>query len=319
MSSPPTQEVYWQQLRYTVSAEIAERLTVLLEAFGADAVTTENAGADEFYEVAFPGTPSWRTVHLTALFAQTADVLTIRDTTLKALAGAGATEVPNTLEKLQDQDWVRVWLDTFKPTQVGEQLWVVPTWMEPVDPAARNIRLDPGLAFGTGTHATTFMCLDWISRQNLGGQMVLDYGSGSGILAIAAIMAGATHADAVDIDPLANDACRFNASINHISEQSLSHCVKAYLPHELPARAGGYALVIANILAEVILALKDLLTDQVSPAGTLLLTGILKQQAAQVMRAYEEQFDFTIQEKDHWVLLIGQRRQPTMSASKPTL
>jgi ribosomal protein L11 methyltransferase len=278
------------------------------ESLAADAVTTENAGNDEFYEVAFPGTPSWETVRVTALFNQDADIHAIKNLTLAALAKIGVEEVPHTLEKLDDQDWERVWLNSFAPIEVGKNLWVVPSWCEPVDAGARNIRLDPGLAFGTGTHATTFMCLNWISQQDLASQSVLDYGSGSGILAIAAIMSGAIHADAVDIDPLAVQACTLNAQRNSFQGVSIDNLMHAYLPDALPDQHGTYNLVIANILAEVILQLKNILMGHVAASGTLLLTGILKEQADKVIKAYSDSFDFTVLHKDHWVLLIGRRR-----------
>ena len=299
---------HWHQFRLTVQAELVGPVSELLESFGCAALTSENAGEDEFYEVAFPGTPSWDTVRVTALFNEDADIKSIESLTLAALKKIGVEEVPHTLEKLADQDWERVWLDSFSPIQVGKDLWVVPSWCEPVEIESRNIRLDPGLAFGTGTHATTFMCLDWISRQDLKAQTVLDYGSGSGILAIASIMSGAVHADAVDIDPLAVEACVSNAQRNTFAGLGISESMRSYLPNDLPDQKKQYDLVIANILAEVILMLKGTLITHVAPSGTLLLTGILKQQADKVMAAFSESFDFTVQEKDHWVLLIGRCR-----------
>ena len=303
-----TKNAHWHQFRLTVQSELVNPLSELFDSFGAAAVTTENAGEDEFYEVAFPGTPSWETVRVTALFNEGTNIKAIQNLTIAALQKVGVEEVPHTLEKLADQDWERVWLDSFSPIKVGNELWVVPSWCELVDQDSRNIRLDPGLAFGTGTHATTFMCLDWISRQDLTTQSVLDYGSGSGILAIASIMSGAVHADAVDIDPLAVEACVSNAQRNTFAGSAIEESMCAYLPNDLPDRNKHYELVIANILAEVILNLKDTLTTHVALSGTLLLTGILKQQADKVMAAFSESFDFTVQEKDHWVLLIGRRR-----------
>jgi ribosomal protein L11 methyltransferase len=303
-----TANAHWHQFRLTVQSELVDPLSELLDSIGAAAVTTENAGDDEFYEVAFPGTPSWETVRVTALFNEDADIKAIQNLTLSALKKIGVEEIPHTLEKLADQDWERVWLDSFSPIKVGKDLWVVPSWCDPVEIDSRNIRLDPGLAFGTGTHATTFMCLDWISRQHLKTQTVLDYGSGSGILAIASIMSGAEHADAVDIDPLAVEACELNAQRNTFADVIISESMRAYLPNDLPDPIKTYDLVIANILAEVILMLKDTLIPHVAPSGTLLLTGILKQQSDKIMVAFSESFDFTVQEKDHWVLLIGRRR-----------
>jgi len=201
--------------------------------------------------------------------------------------------------KLVDQDWERVWLSSFKPIEVGTNLWVVPSWCEPSSPNARNIILDPGLAFGTGTHDTTHMCLQWIAEQNLESQTVLDYGSGSGILAIAALLSGATHADAVDIDPLAVDACIENAKRNGVPDK-----MNSYLPPDLPTQnQNSYDLVIANILAEVIIELREVLLGNLKPGGTLLLTGILASQAERVMAAFGEQFIFQQHDQGQWCLL----------------
>ncbi len=298
----------WFQFHVTVDSKLVEPLTTLFESLSAAAVTTENAGRDEFYEVAFPGTPSWDSVRVTGLFDGQSDIDKIKNLTLGALQENGVIKVPYTLERLEDQNWERVWLDSFKPIQVGDRLWVVPSWCEPVDESARNITLDPGLAFGTGTHATTFMCLDWISRQNLTGHKVLDYGSGSGILAIAALMSNASFADAVDIDPMAVDACRENAKRNEFNSISLNEKMAAFLPQDLPKSNAPYQLVIANILAEVILQLRELLTEAVAESGQLLLTGILNTQKDKVVSAFSNEFDFEVQEQDHWVLLIGQKR-----------
>lgn len=296
-------QISWVQTTFTVDAEQVDDLSTILETFLAQAVTTENAGQDEFYEVAFPGVPSWQKVCVTGLFDAAIDVTPIVEFVQQHFSQT-STEIPHTVDKLVDQDWERVWLDSFKPIQVGHALWVCPSWCEPSEPEARNITLDPGLAFGTGTHATTHMCLNWLSRQNLEGQQVLDYGSGSGILAIAAIMSGARHANAVDIDPLAITACDENAERNGVSAQ-----MNSYLPSQLPdTPAASYQLVIANILAEVIIELRDTLQLHLGANGTLLLTGILATQADRVIDAFGNDYVFTRQTQDHWCLLNGQRR-----------
>lgn len=298
-----SKQASWVQTTFVVDAEQVESLSATLEAFLAQAVTTENAGQDEFYEVAFPGKPSWQKVQVTGLFDSNIDVTPIVDFVRQQFTN-NSSEVPHTVNKLVDQDWERVWLSSFKPIQVGRELWVCPSWCEPTEPQARNIILDPGLAFGTGTHATTQLCLDWLSRENLDGQRVLDYGSGSGILAIAAIMSGADHADAVDIDPLAVEACKENAHRNGVASQ-----MGCYLPNEVsetkPAR---YGLVIANILAEVIIELRDTLLLHLKPDGRLLLTGILATQADKVVHAFGNDYVFTRQIQDQWCLLNGQRQ-----------
>lgn len=294
----------WIQATFVIDAADVEPMSDMLEGFLAQAITSENAGEDEFYEVAFPGMPDWRKVKLTALFNDTVDLSPIIDFIQNQFSASSQTEIPVSVEKLVDQDWERVWLTAFKPVQVGINLWVCPSWCEPVEPTARNIILDPGLAFGTGTHATTNMCLHWLATQNLDKQRVLDYGSGSGILAIAAIMSGANHADAVDIDPLAVTACTENAVRNKVEQQ-----LGSYLPAQLAdSPAQRYDLVIANILAEVIIELRDTLLHHLKPQGTLLLTGILSSQAEKVMACFGDDFTFVQQDNDQWCLLTAERK-----------
>jgi len=264
----------WLQTTFIVDADQVETVSTILETFLAQAVTTENAGEDEFYEVAFPGTPDWKKVRVTALFNQAVDCQPIINFVLNHLS---------------------------QSARVGHKLWVCPSWCEPSDPNARNILLDPGLAFGTGTHPTTHMCLRWLSTQDLTAHHVLDYGSGSGILAIAALMSGAKHADAVDIDPLAVDACIENAARNQVSDN-----MAGFLPSELSVEPQHrYELVIANILAEVIIELQDTLLLHCHANGRLLLTGILATQADRVIDAFKPEFTFEKQLQDQWCLLIG--------------
>jgi ribosomal protein L11 methyltransferase len=304
----------WIQATFVIDAADVDRLSDMLEGFLAQAITTENAGDDEFYEVAFPGTPDWLKVRVTALFNDTVELEPIIDFVRTQFSsssesgmpatGVPTKEIPVEIAKLVDQDWERVWLASFKPIQVGTDLWVCPSWCEATEPSARNIILDPGLAFGTGTHATTNMCLHWLADQQLDGQRVLDYGSGSGILAIAAIMSGADFADAVDIDPLAVDACIQNALRNKVDKQ-----MNACLPQQLPeSPAATYDLVIANILAEVIILLRDTLLLHLAPGGRLLLTGILSSQADKVTAAFGDQFEFNQQHKDQWCLITASRK-----------
>ena len=294
----------WIQATFVVDTADVDKMSDMLEGFLAQAVTSENAGEDEFYEVAFPGTPDWQKVKLTALFNDTVELEPIIEFVQTQFSSTTNTEIPVEIAKLVDQDWERVWLASFKPVQVGTDLWVCPSWCEPTTPTARNIILDPGLAFGTGTHATTNMCLNWLADQRLEGQRVLDYGSGSGILAIAAIMSGAEYAEAVDIDPLAVNACVENAARNKVDKQ-----MHACLPHQLPDQPkASYDLVIANILAEVIIELRDTLLLHLAPAGELLLTGILSTQAEKVKTTFGDAFEFNQQDKDQWCLITARRK-----------
>ena len=290
----------WSQLSLVVDANQVDLVTSMLEMFFAQAVTSENAGEDEFYEIAFPGTPDWQKVAVTGLFEEQVAIEPIIGFIHSQLSDQ---EVPTSVSKLVDQDWERVWLSSFKPIRVGTNLWVCPSWCDPVDAKAHNIILDPGLAFGTGTHATTAMCLNWLSDQKLDQQTVLDYGSGSGILAIAALFSGASQADAVDIDPLAVTACLENAKRNAVNDK-----MAAYLPEQIGTESQQpktYDLVIANILAEVIIELRDTLLVHLKLGGRLLLTGILNTQADQVIAAFGDDYKFDKQIRDQWCLLIS--------------
>jgi len=298
----------WIQATFVIDAEQVDSVTAMLETFLAQAITSENAGHDEYYEVAFPGIPSWQKVRLTALFDEAIDLSPIIEFVKAQLAKSHQLETPVTVAKLIDQDWERVWLDSFEPIEVGTNLWVCPSWCAPKDPLARNILLDPGLAFGTGTHATTHMCLRWLSEQSLTDKSVLDYGSGSGILAIAALMSGAKHADAVDIDPLAVTACMENAHRNKV-DQAMS----AWLPQDLPTEPRcRYNLVIANILADVIIELRDTLMHNLHPDGVLLLTGILDTQAERVMNAIGDHLEYDVFHQDQWCLLIATNKKSSL-------
>ncbi len=294
----------WIQATFVIDATDVDRLSDMLEGFLAQAITSENAGEDEFYEVAFPGTPDWNKVKLTALFNQSVELDPIIEFVQTQFSSTTKSEIPVNVDKLIDQDWERVWLNSFKPIQVGTNLWVCPSWCEPVQPNARNIVLDPGLAFGTGTHATTNMCLSWLADQDLHGKRVLDYGSGSGILAIAAILSAAEFAEAVDIDPLAVKACDENAKRNHVASK-----MHACLPTQLPnTPAATFELVIANILAEVIIELRDTLLLHLAPDGELLLTGILSSQADKVKAAFGNGYSFDQYNKDQWCLITARRK-----------
>jgi len=282
-----------------VDAGDVEPLSTMLEMFLAQAVTSTNAGVDEFYEVAFPGTPDWQKVAVTGLFDSAVELDPIIDFIHAELGSENGVEIPTSVEQLIDQDWQRVWLKSFRPIKVGHNLWVCPSWCDPIEPKQRNIILDPGLAFGTGTHATTHLCLQWLSEQKLDNQHVLDYGSGSGILAIAALLAGAEHVDAVDIDPLAVAASKENSQRNKMSDK-----MNSFLPQKLTDKR--YDLVIANILAEVIIELRDTLLLHLKSGGVLLLTGILDSQTERVCNAFGDQYTFVKHNSNQWCLLVAQ-------------
>jgi ribosomal protein L11 methyltransferase len=200
--------------------------------------------------------------------------------------------------ELQDQDWVRLTQSQFAPVEITPSFWIVPTWHEPPAQAERIIRLDPGLAFGTGTHPTTRMCLRWIARQGEGGagRRVLDYGCGSGILAIGAAKFGAQVIDAVDIDPAAVESTRLNAEANGVRLQ-------AALPD---AAEGRYDTVLANILATPLKVLAPLLCAHVAEGGSLVLAGILERQADELKAAYAPHLALEVADaEDGWILMTG--------------
>ena len=287
----------WLQLQYRVNRSLADPLGDALEQCGALAVTNENAGEDEYYEVAFPGTPGWQRGLVTGMFDSQVNSLLIQ----KRLKERVSPDKDLSCEvvMLSDQDWERAWMDSFKPLQVGDRLWVCPTACEPPEPGETNILLDPGLAFGTGSHATTGMCLDWISTADLAGKTVLDYGCGSGILGIAAAMRGADRVYCLDIDPLAIRATRENALRNGVLP-----LVLAGMPQEMEEVMSA-DIVIANILSEVIVGLADSLEGALADRGTLLLTGILDTQAAGVRERFSPKFEFEVMYREQWCLLIG--------------
>ena len=202
------------------------------------------------------------------------------------------------IEPVPDQDWVRLTQSQFAPVEITPEFWIVPTWHEPPAQARQVMRLDPGLAFGTGTHPTTRMCLRWIARTDLRGQRVLDYGCGSGILAIGASRYGAVDIDAVDIDAGAVASAQANAEANHVN-------LRVGLPEQ--AR-GEYQTVLANILATPLKMLAPLLCGHVAPAGHLVLAGILERQAAELKEAYAPWVTLEVSDhEDGWILMTATR------------
>lgn len=289
----------WQKIRFRVDAKQVDAVSSILEAFLVQAITTENAGEDDFFEVAFPGKPDWEQVYISGLFDEKVNAQEIIEFINNSLKPE--KPFPVEIEKLVDQDWERVWLSSFKPTEVGNRLWVCPSWTKPPHPEQRNIILDPGLAFGTGTHATTHLCLQWIAENNLENKTVLDYGAGSGILAIASLLCGASHGFAVDIDPLAVQASEENAQRNRVTAK-----LQAMLPDALSENIKT-DIVIANILADVIISLEETLLQHLKSNGILLLTGILSEQTEKVKKAFAGKIDFIERTNQEWSLLIGKR------------
>lgn len=291
----------WQSVRILVDSKQAEPLSDALMEAGALSVSLEDADAGTVDETPLFGEPDHPTAELwphsiaLVLLDEGADV----GHTLAEAAKQAGIPVPTeyAVETVAEQDWVRLTQSQFDPIPISERLWIVPTWHDAPDSHAINLKLDPGLAFGTGSHPTTRLCLRWLDAHLAGGETLLDYGCGSGILAIAAAKLGAARVDGVDIDPQAVTASRDNAELNGVTAQ---FC----LPGELAP--GQYDVVVANILTNPLKGMAPLLAGRVCPGGRLVLSGILAEQADEVMAVYREWFAFDPPEVDEgWVRLAG--------------
>lgn len=286
------------KLRFDVPRDRADELNRALEEQGALSVTWENAGNDDYFEAAWPREPDWREVRVTGLFDASYEPAFVTHRVNEEL---GMRLVPQ-VKTLENQDWERAWLTQLEPRQYRGDLWVCPSWVEPPDPRATNIVIDPGLAFGTGDHATTALCLDWIGQADWSGETVIDYGCGSGILAIACLLKGASRAVGVDVDPRALSASVLNAERNGVAAR-----YEALTPGELPPDLAA-DVVMANILSNVLVELSDVLTRATRPAGRLLLTGILEAHADRVRAAFQSAFDLETRLHEGWCLLLGRKR-----------
>ena len=289
-------------LRFTLRTEKAQADAVseALTSCGAQAVTLQDAEDQPLFEPGPGETPLWQQIEVTGLFTAGIDT----DKLLAQLAAQLGNDILRTqrLEPLEDKDWSRAWMDDYRPMQFGHRVWIVPSWTEPPDPDAVNILLDPGLAFGTGTHPTTALCLEWLDSQALAGKHVLDYGCGSGILAIAAARLGTASVTAIDIDPQALTATRNNAERNNVSA-----LIQTGLPGAL-AEDQQFDIVIANILAGPLVELAPLLCSHLRAGGELALSGVLAEQADEVSQAYSRFCGMALPSvREDWVRLSGQR------------
>lgn len=289
----------WLQLKLAISPEQAATYEDILLDCGAVSVTFMDAEDQPIFEPELGTTPLWKNTHLLALFEQDKDP----EQLLLALAKAIGTLPEYQLEVLPDQDWERSWMDNFQPLCFGKRLWIVPSWCEAPDPQAVNLLLDPGLAFGTGTHPTTALCLEWLDQYLEKGVEVIDFGCGSGILAIAALLLGAKQVVGTDIDSQALEASLDNAKRNHIAEADF----KVYLPEQMPAITAD--VVLANILAGPLVELATKLASLTRVSGWICLSGILEEQAEEVRTAYEPYFNLSpTVVKEGWVRITGQRK-----------
>ncbi len=292
----------WHQLSLRAdSPQLAEDLSDWLQDRGALAVTLLDSGEQPLFEPAPGQQPLWPGVEVQALFEEPPDVDELLASLCREL---GLDEPPDwQMETVADRDWERAWLDDFQPMRFGRRLWIVPSaYPEALNGDGVRIRLDPGLAFGTGTHATTALCLEWLDACLQPGQKLLDYGCGSGILAIAAARLGAERVWGVDIDPQALDASRENARANGVTQRLELSLARDFTP---PA---GIDVLMANILANPLQELAASFAQWLGPGARVVLSGILTEQAMAVSRAYAPWFAMAEPvSQENWVLLEGRR------------
>lgn len=293
----------WQNVSFLTDAAKADPICDALIEIGALSASIEDADAgtpDEQPQFGEPGsvnTPGWTHSRVVALFEPDADVAAMLAAAAEQL---GLPEVPTfTVDAVEEQNWVQLTQSQFDPIRVSGRLWIVPSWHESPDPAAINLILDPGMAFGTGSHPTTRLCLEWLERTVQSGDSVLDYGCGSGILAIAAAKLGAARVAGVDIDPQAVEAANANAERNAVS---------AEFSDSAAPLAGEYDVVVANILSNPLRVLAAAICAHVRSGGSLALSGILREQADEIIAVYAPWIALEVADvREDWVCLSGRR------------
>ena len=287
----------WIQLKINTEEEHAEKIGNMLSANGAQAVTFMDAKDDPIYEPNIGEITYWPSTQVIGLYDAEFDMQKVITNLQKA--NVLGEEFRYKLDQLEDKDWEREWMDNFHPMQFGDKLWICPTWCDVPDTSAVNIMLDPGLAFGTGTHPTTSLCLKWLDGVDVAGKTVVDYGCGSGILAIAALLLGAKSAIGIDIDPQALIASKANAEHNGVAEK-----LSLYLPEQQPEFSAD--IVMANILAGPLGELRPIITNYCKPEGLLVMSGILDTQAERIASQYREHFTIDpIALENEWARVSG--------------
>lgn len=305
----------WQQIHLQCAKADVEMAETLLLESECLSIVMEDAGDQPLFEPMPGQSPLWDEVILTGIYE--ADNHTNANTNFEMLANNIAVQVNASrvwTSSVEDKDWEREWMKNYHPIECANNLWIVPNWIEPPKPAATNIIMDPGLAFGTGYHATTRLCLDWLTEQELTDKVIIDYGCGSGILGIAALLLGAKQVYAVDIDPQAVLATNQNAQRNNVSNK-----IQAFLPdefkqfceqqpHILPAD-----IITANILAKPLMSLCLYLATLIKSEGNIVLSGLIESQLEEVNSIYSSYFklepahSFVKQDDSHWQRLSGTR------------
>ncbi|HDZ9180151.1 TPA: 50S ribosomal protein L11 methyltransferase [Vibrio cholerae] len=291
----------WIQIKLNATNDNAEAIgDMLMEETGAVSVTFLDAKDTPVFEPLPGETRLWGDTDVVALYEADMDTSLILQQ-IKA-SNMLAEGFAHKVEQVEDKDWEREWMDNFHPMQFGRRLWICPSWREVPDPQAVNVMLDPGLAFGTGTHPTTALCLEWLDNLDLSGKTVIDFGCGSGILAIAAIKLGAAKVIGIDIDPQALLASKDNAARNGVEDQ-----IEVYLPKDQPD--GLVAdVVVANILAGPLRELSPIIKGLLKPGGQLAMSGILDTQAESVAEFYRDDLELDpIAEKSEWCRISGRK------------
>ncbi|PHM48871.1 50S ribosomal protein L11 methyltransferase [Xenorhabdus miraniensis] len=288
----------WIQLRLNTTGQQAEALGDELMESGAVSVTFQDSHDTPIFEPLPGETRLWGDTDVIGLYDAEMDMKAVVSQ-LEQLPQLG-TNFIHKIEQLEDKDWEREWMDNFHPMRFGKRLWICPSWREVPEPDAVNVMLDPGLAFGTGTHPTTSLCLQWLDGLDLAGKTIIDFGCGSGILAIAALKLGAKHAIGIDIDPQAIQASRDNAERNGVSDQLTLYLSKDQ-PKDLECD-----IVIANILAGPLRELAPVIGSLPKSGGLLGLSGVLASQAEGVAQAYDNEFIIDpIAEQEEWCRITG--------------
>lgn len=288
----------WIQIRLNSTDQQAEKISDYLEEIGAVSVTFMDSQDTPVFEPLPGETRLWGNTDVMALFDAETDMQRV----LRLLQQSELLErdFAYKIEQIEDKDWEREWMDNFHPMQFGKRLWICPSWRDIPDSNAVNVMLDPGLAFGTGTHPTTALCLEWLDSLDLHGKTLIDFGCGSGILAIAALKLGAKSAVGIDIDPQA-----ITASYNNAEQNGVADRLQLFLSDQKPVELSA-DIVVANILAGPLKELYPVISGLVKPAGLLGLSGILATQAESVCKAYQQSFELDpIQERDEWCRITG--------------
>lgn len=292
----------WIQIKLNATNANAEQIgDMLMEETGALSVTFLDAHDTPVFEPLPGETRLWGDTDIVALYDAEADTELV--ITLIKNSNMLETGFAYKVEQLEDKDWEREWMDNFHPMKFGERLWICPSWRDVPEPDAINVMLDPGLAFGTGTHPTTSLCLEWLEGLDLKGKTVLDFGCGSGILAIAAIKLGAEKVVGIDIDPQALTASKDNAQRNGVADQ-----LELFLPQDQPENFTA-DVVVANILAGPLRELSGIIKSLVKPNGLLAMSGVLDTQAEDVANYYRDELHIDpIVEQQEWCRISGHKQ-----------